>query len=69
MPKGQGYSTGGKHETSGDYGYNTGFTSVDITQGGAGMGTGSGQPNIKDDSVPGGYGSSGGRSTSSPKGR
>ena len=60
----KGYATGGKHPPGGDYGF--GGTGVNVTQSGAGMGTGAGQPNTKDDAKPGGHGSTGKKSDSSP---
>lgn len=66
MPKGMGYSTGGKKEPKGDHGFNAGGNMVNVTSSGAGMGTGAGQPNAKTLPAPGGYGSTGGKSTSTP---
>ena len=61
----KGYSTGGKHEPKGDYGHNSGGNSVNVSMSGAGMGTHS-SVNTKDDSKPGGKGSRGTKSKSSP---
>lgn len=61
MPKGMGYSTGGKHAPGAP---NIGGTTINVTQAGAGMGTHSG-PNTKEDAKPGGHGSSGTASNSS----
>lgn len=61
MPKGMGYSTGGKHAPGGDYGH--GGTGIDVTTAGAGSGNHQG-PNTKDDAKPGGMSSSGSKSDS-----
>lgn len=67
MPKGMGYKTGGKHDGKGLAAYDSGSKgTVDVTSSGAGMGTGYDQPNTKDSAKPGGYGSSGSKSNSSP---
>ena len=66
MPKGYGYQTGGKHDGKGLAPYDSGSKgTVDVGANGAGMGTHR-RANSKDDTPPGGYGSKGGRSSSTP---
>jgi hypothetical protein len=66
MPKGYGYKTGGKHAPPGLAAYDSGSKApVDVSIKGAGMGNQQG-PNVKDYAKPGGYGSTGKRSDSSP---
>lgn len=64
----KGYNTGGKHEPGGIAKYEErAGSSCDVGRMGAGMGTGYDQPNTKDyHPLPGGKGSSGSKSTSTP---
>ena len=67
MPKDYGYSTGGKHDGKGLGPYDTGAkATVDVSYKGAGMGNSYDSPNNKDAAIPGGKGSKGGRSSSTP---
>ncbi len=74
MPKGMGYKTGGKAAPRKGTLPGLGETNgVDVGLMGAGMGTSYDGPNMtgtmgKNSASPGGYGSSGTTSTSSPKG-
>ena len=66
MPKNVGYGTGGKVPPAGDHEVNSG-SAVDIYA--ASMGTTRNQPvGSKDNATPGGYGSTGSKSDSSPAG-
>ncbi len=65
MPKGYGYKTGGKHDGKGLGPYDEGSKGlVDLKA--ADMGNSYDSPNNKDKASPGGYGSSGSKSNSSP---
>lgn len=67
MPKGYGYNTGGKKEPKGlaAHGGHATSMAVDITHGGAGMGTAM-NPNAKMGTPPPGKGSKGTKSNSTP---